>query len=131
MNLSSFVRGLTAVGAAVLASGAMAQAQQPMAEVIGQPIQVTTNGVTNTLYFDANGAVRIITPNSNVVQGTWTMSQGKLCVTAGSAQECWPYSAPFQPQQPVTYTSSCSSTSTWVAQATNTTAQPQKGERGQ
>ena len=131
MNLSSFVRGLTAVGAAVLASGAMAQAQQPMAEVIGQPIQVTTNGVTNTLYFDANGVVRIITPNSNVVQGTWAMSQGKLCVTAGSAQECCPYNAPFQPQQPVTYTSSCSSTSTWLAQTTNAPGQALKGERGQ
>ena len=130
MSISSFVRGITAVSAAVLATAAMAQAQQPMAEVIGQPIRVTTNGVTNTLYFDANGTVRIITPNSNVVQGTWTMSQGNLCVTAGSAQECWPYNAPFQLQQPVTFTSSCSATSTWLAQTTNNPSQSLKSERG-
>lgn len=130
MTISSIVRATGLAGALMLSSAALAQAQQPMAEVIGQPIQVTTDGVTNTLYFDANGTVRILTPNSNVVQGTWAMSPGSLCVTAGGAQECWPYNSPFQAQQPVTYTSSCSTTSTWVAQATNNPGQQLKGGSG-
>lgn len=130
MNPATLVRGAAALAFLMLSGGAMAQAQQPMAEVIGQPIQVTTDGITNILYFDANGTVRILTPNSNTVQGTWVSSPGNLCVTAGGAQECWPYNTPFQAQQPVTFTSSCSTTSTWMAQATNNPGQQLKGERG-
>jgi hypothetical protein len=48
---SSFLRrasiGLAA--GAMLPAAAMAQPWAPGAEVIGQPIQVTTNGVTNTV----------------------------------------------------------------------------------
>lgn len=44
----------------------------------------------------------------------------------------YPYNAPFQAGQPVTVTSSCNATSTWLAQSTNTPANPpaQRGERG-
>lgn len=44
----------------------------------------------------------------------------------------YPYSAPFQAGQPVTVTSSCNATSTWLAQSTNAPANPpsQRGERG-
>jgi hypothetical protein len=104
---------------------------QDASEVIGQPIQVTTNGTTNTVYLDANGGLRIITPGGSTVPGTWTAANGQLCLGVGGAQECVPYSAPFQPQQPVTVTSSCGSTETWLAQNTNQPpAQGQKGERG-
>ena len=130
MTITSLARGAIAIGASILSSAALAQAQQPLAEVIGQPIQVTTNGITNTIYFDANGTVRMVTPNSNVVQGSWALSQGSLCINSGSAQECWPYDSPFQPQHPKTMTSSCTSTSTWVAQATNNPSQSLKSERG-
>ena len=42
-----------------------------------------------------------------------------------------PYNGPFQAGQPLTLTSSCNATSTWLAQATNQPpAQGQKGERG-
>ncbi|MGH6658223.1 MAG: hypothetical protein ACREBK_05860 [Sphingomicrobium sp.] len=116
MTIALFARGAIAIAASILSTAALAQ--QPLAEVFGQPVQVTTNGITNTLYFDANGTVRIVTPNANVVQGTWTFSNGNLCIMTGAAQECWPYNAPFQAQQPQTLASSCS-TSTWVAQATN------------
>src|SRR5215210_2377564 len=102
----------------------------PGSEIVGQPIQVTTNGVTNTVYLDQGGAARIITPGGNTVAGTWTAANGQLCLSNGAAQECWPYAGPFQPGQPLTLTSSCNSSSTWLAQATNQAPQGQRGERG-
>jgi hypothetical protein len=105
---------------------------QAATEVIGQPIQVTTNGVTNTVYLDAGGTARIMTPGGNTVPGTWTAANSQLCLSNGSAQECWPYTAPFQAGQAVTLTSSCNSTSTWLAASSNGPPPPagQKGERG-
>jgi hypothetical protein len=105
---------------------------QAATEIIGQPIQVTTNGVSNTVYLDAGGTARIMTPGGNTVPGTWTAANSQLCLSNGSAQECWPYTAPFQAGQAVTLTSSCNSTSSWLAAATNGPPPPagQKGERG-
>src|SRR5438067_9941165 len=88
---------------------------QAATEIIGQPIQVTTNGVTNTVYLDAGGTARIMTPGGNTVPGTWTAANGQLCLSNGTVQECWPYNGPFQAAQPQTLTSSCSTTSTWLA----------------
>ncbi len=110
-------------------------AQATGAEIVGQPVQVTTSGVTNTVYLDAGGTARLVTPGGNIVPGTWTAANGQLCLSNGTAQECWPYTAPFQAGQPVTLTSSCSATSTWLASATNTPPPPppakgQRGERG-
>lgn len=115
-----------------LPSAAFAQAAS---EIIGQPIQVTTNGVTNTVYLDPGGTARIMTPGGNTVPGTWTAANGQLCLSNGTAQECWPYTAPFQAGQPLTLTSSCNSTSTWLAASTNAPPPPppapaRKGERG-
>lgn len=104
----------------LLPAAAMAQAGwTPGAEVLGQPVQVTTNGVTNTVILDPGGALRIITPGGNTVAGTWTAANGQLCLGTGGVQECVPYSAPFQAGQPVTVTSSCNASETWLAQATN------------
>jgi hypothetical protein len=105
---------------------------QAATEIIGQPIQVTTNGVTNTVYLDAGGTARIMTPGGNTVPGTWTAANSQLCLSNGSAQECWPYTAPFQAGQAVTLTSSCNATSSWLAASTNGPPPPagQKGERG-
>ena len=103
----------------------------PASEIVGQPIQVTTNGTTNTLYLDQGGALRIITPGGNTVPGAWSATNGQLCLSANGAQECVPYNAPFQPGQPQTMTSSCNSAETWLAQATNQApSQGQRGERG-
>jgi hypothetical protein len=112
-----------------LPSAALAQAGS---EIIGQPLQVTTNGVTNTVYLDPGGTARVITPAGNTVPGNWSIANGQLCLSAAGAQECWPYAAPFQPGQPLTLTSSCNQSSTWLAQATNTPPPPpgQGGERG-
>jgi hypothetical protein len=104
---------------------------QAATEIIGQPIQVTTNGVTNTVYLDAGGTARIMTPGGNTVPGTWTAANSQLCLSNGSAQECWPYTAPFQAGQAVTLTSSCNSTSSWLAAATNGPPPPPAGQRGE
>lgn len=118
--------------AAGLPAAALAQAWTPGTEIVGQSVQVTTNGVTNTVYLDAGGSARIVTPGGNTVPGTWTAANGQLCLNNGAAQECWPYAAPFQAGQPVTLTSSCNSSSTWLASATNAPPPPpgQRGERG-
>ena len=52
---------------AMLPAAAMAQPWTPGVEVIGQPIQVTTNGVTNTVYLDPGGQLRVMTPGGNTV----------------------------------------------------------------
>jgi len=120
-----------AIAIIALPSAAVAQAWSPGAEIIGQPIQVTTNGVTNTVYLDAGGSARIVTPGGNTVPGSWITANGQLCLNNGTAQECWPYAAPFQAGQPITLTSSCNATSTWLASATNAPPPPAtKAERG-
>jgi hypothetical protein len=120
-----------AAGLTVAIVPAVALAQATGAEVVGQPIQVTTNGTTNTVYLDPGGSLRIMTPGGNTVPGTWTAANGQLCLGVGGAQECVPYAAPFQAGAPQTLTSSCGATETWLAQSTNMPpAQGQRGERG-
>ena len=120
--------GMTAV--VMLPAAAFAQATG--AEVVGQPIQVTTNGTTNTVYLDPGGQLRIMTPGGNTVPGTWTAANGQLCLGVGGAQECVPYNGPMQAGQPQTLVSSCGATETWLAQSTNgpPPAQGERGERG-
>ena len=89
----------------------------PGTEITGQSVQVETNGVTNTVFFDPGGVARIQTPNGNIVPGTWAAANGQLCLTTGAAQECWPYAQPFQAGQQITLTSSCNSASRWTALA--------------
>lgn len=110
---------------------ALAQGWVPGSEIIGQPLQVTTNGVTNTVYLDAGGTARIVTAGGNTVPGTWSAAGGQLCLSTGAAQECWPYAGPFQAGQPLTLASSCNQSSTWLASATNAPPPPmERGERG-
>ena len=133
MKSSNIARAIFAALAMTALPGiASAQGWTPGAELIGQPVQVTTNGVTNMVYLDQGGAARIMTPAGNTIPGTWTGANGQLCLNNGVAQECWPYTSPFQAGQPLTLTSSCASTSTWLAQATNgPMTVPPRGERGQ
>lgn len=118
--------------AAAVPGTAMAQAWGPASEIAGLPVQVTTNGVTNTVYLDQGGTARMISAGGRTVNGTWTAANGQLCLINGAAQECWPYAAPFQAGQPVTLTSSCNATSTWLAAAVNPPPPPPSaaGERG-
>jgi hypothetical protein len=133
MNIGFVARAVAGVTLATAMPG-MALAQDawvPGSEIVGQSIQVTTNGTTNTIYFDQGGAARMVTPSGNTVPGTWQAANDQLCLSNGSAQECWPYNGPFQPGQPQTLTSSCNATSSWLAQSTNQPpSQGQKGERG-
>lgn len=132
MKSSILVRSAAAAFAIMaLPSVALAQNWAPGSEIVGQPMQVTTNGITNTVFLDPGGTARITTPNGTTVPGTWTAASGQLCLSNGGSQECWPYNSPFQPGQPVTLTSSCASSSTWLAQATNQPTSTPRGERGQ
>jgi len=123
-----------AAGLSLAASSAAAFAQggwTPGSEIIGQPVQVTTNGVTNTVYLDQGGGARIMTPGGNTVPASWTAVNNQLCLINGAAQECFPYAAPFRAGTPVTLTSSCNATSTWLAASTNAPPPPvERGERG-
>ena len=121
-----------ATGLAVMTITGIALAQMvPGSEIVGQPVSVTTNGITNTVYLDPGGTARIMTPGGNTIPGTWSAANGQLCLSSGAAQECWPYASPFQAGQPVTLTSSCGSSSTWLASSTNSPPPPAgKSERG-
>ncbi len=132
MKTSNIARALVAAIAMTALPGvAFAQSWTPGVELIGQPLQVTTNGVTNMVYLDQGGAARIMTPAGNTIPSTWSGANGQLCLNNGAAQECWPYTTPFQAGQPLTLTSSCAGTSTFLAQATNgAMPPPSRGERG-
>ncbi|MFL6760760.1 hypothetical protein [Sphingomonas sp.] len=125
----------TLVGLTVLAAlpgTAFAQAWTPGSEIVGQPIQVTTNGVTNTVTLVPGGQATITTAGGRVVNGTWTAANGQLCLGNGVAQECVPYAGPFQAGTPMAVTSSCGASETWLASSTNVPppTQGQRGERG-
>ena len=132
MKSSVLVRAVAGLAAAVTLPGAaFAQGWSPASEILGQPIQVTTNGTTNTLTLSPGGQASITTPGGNVIPATWQAANNQLCLSTGSAQECWPYNSPFQPGQPQTLTSSCNATSSWLAQNTNQSpSQSGKAERG-
>ena len=121
-----------AAGLALMTIPGIALAQMvPGGEIVGQPVSVTTNGITNTVYLDPGGTARIMTPGGNTISGTWSAANRQLCLSSGAAQECWPYASPFQAGQPVTLTSSCGSSSTWLASSTNAPPPPAaKSERG-
>jgi hypothetical protein len=133
MKKPSFAMGLS--GAALLFVPAAVAAQWvPGSEIVGQTLQVQTNGVTNSVYLGPGGQATITTPQGRAIPASWTASGGRLCLNNGAASECWPYQAAFQPGQPVTLTSSCNATSQWLANSTNQPppppAQQPAGERG-
>ena len=99
----------------------------PGSELVGQSAQVETNGVVNTIYFDAGGGARIMTPGGNTIPASWSAANGQLCLQSGAGQECWPYQSAFQNGQQVTLVSSCQSTSRWLPSLAQ---QASAGERG-
>ena len=110
---------------------ASAQVWVPGSEITGQSIQIETNGVVNTVYFDPGGVARIATPSGSMVQGSWSVANELLCLQTGpNARECWPYRSAFLAGQPVTLTSSCQVTSRWVANSVNQPPVAPGGERG-
>lgn len=114
------------------AVGAVAQpGWVPGAEIVGQTVQVTTNGTTNSIALNADGTASITAPNGQVVPGTWSAANNQLCLSTGGPQECWPYMQAFQAGQQIALTSNCQQVSNWMALATNQPPQQQPvGERG-
>jgi hypothetical protein len=120
-----------AVAAAVPIAAVSAQpAWTPGSEIAGQSVQVQTNGVMNTIMFNADGTASITTPSGMTVPATWSAANKMLCLSANGGQECWPYAQPFQAGQQVALTSSCQQVTTFIPQSTNPPAQRSAGERG-
>jgi hypothetical protein len=117
--------------AVLLAPGAVFAQWVPGSEIVGQTVQVQTNGVTNNVLVGPGGQATITTPGGKAIPATWTAGNGQFCLNTGPAQECWAYNAPFQAGQPVSLTSTCG-TSTWLANAVNQPppTQTPAGERG-
>ena len=103
-------------------------AAQPMwtpgSEIAGQTVQVQTNGVMNSIRFNADGSATITTPTGMAVPATWSAANNQLCLSANGGQECWPYSQPFQSGQQMALTSSCQQVTTFMPQATNAPPPP-------
>ena len=119
------------VASMVAPSAVSAQMWTPGSEIVGQSVQVNTNGTVNTVYFDQGGAARIMTPSGNAVPGRWSVANQQLCLDVGTGPaECWPYRSAFQAGQNVTLTSSCNVTSQWLANSTNMPQQQSMPERG-
>jgi hypothetical protein len=117
-----------AVAAPIAVVGA--QAWTPGSEIAGQTVQVQTNGVMNSITFNADGTATIATPDGTTVPGTWSAANNMLCLSANGAQECWPYSQPFQAGQQLALTSSCNQVTTFMPSSTNPPVQRSGGERG-
>ena len=120
--------------ALVLAPAAGAVAQPgwvPGTEIVGQTLQVTTHGTTNSITFNADGTATIMAPNGQAVPATWSAANNMLCLSTGGPQECWPYTQAFQAGNQVSLTSNCQQVSSWLASMTNQPpAQQPMGERG-
>jgi hypothetical protein len=124
-------RLLLGVGLLVSGGAAVAQSWTPGSEIVGQTVQVDTNGTVNNITFNPDGSAIITTPAGRAIPASWTASGNQLCLTSGGPAECFPYTQAFQAGQPVTLTSSCNSTSRWLASSTNQPAmQRPAGERG-
>lgn len=124
------ILGLGLVAAPLTAASAQS-AWTPGSEIVGQSVQVQTNGVVNTVYFDQGGVARIATPSGKEIPGRWSAANQQLCLeTGGGTSECWPYRTAFQQGQPMSMTSSCNVTSQWVANGINQPTQMRAGERG-
>lgn len=121
------------IAAAPLTAGLAQAGWVPGSEIAGQAVQVETNGVMNTVYFEPGGVARIQTPGGNVVPAAWTAQNQQLCLNAAGATECWPYAQPFQAGQQITLTSTCQVASRWLPISTAPPPPPMQmpsGERG-
>lgn len=131
MKKPSLATALASAAVLIAPAGAFAQ-WMPGSEIVGQTVQVQTNGITNSVYFGPGGQATITTPGGRVIPASWTANGGNLCLNSGAAQECWAYTTAFQAGQPVTLTSNCNASSSWLANSTNQPppAQAPSGERG-
>lgn len=110
----------TLIALIALSTASIASAQWvPGSEIVGQQVQVQTEGVLNTVYFESGGYARITSPSgARVVNATWTAARGKLCLQTESTFDCYPYRAPFTARVPVSLISDCGVLSSWTALTT-------------
>lgn len=131
MNHVRTATALASLCIAGVSTPVAAQSWAPGSEIVGQSVQVETNGVINTITFNPDGTAQIASPSGNVTPATWSAANGNLCLNATGAQECFPYAEAFRAGQPVTLTSSCNATSRWLASNVNQPpSQSSAGERG-
>lgn len=129
--MSKFLIACSSIAVLAVPATSFAQTWTPGSEIVGQSVRVTTNGVTNTLYFDQGGSLRIMSPGGNTLNGSWAVTGNQLCLNAGAGTECVPYASAFQAGQPVTLTSSCNAVQVWNANGVNPPPRVENmGERG-
>jgi hypothetical protein len=117
-RLPVITRTLIALFALSAASAASAQ-WVPGSEIAGQRVEVETNGILNTVYFEVGGVAQISSPSgAKVVTASWTARGGKLCLTTDRTFDCYAYQKPFTARYPVTLVSDCGVVSRWVALTT-------------
>lgn len=110
----------TLVGLTALSVASVASAQWvPGSEIIGQQVQVETNGIVNTVIFDRGGIAHISSPSGKtVVDATWSAAGNKLCLQTENTYDCYPYLSPFTARVPVNLLSDCGVMSQWTALTT-------------
>lgn len=119
------------VGLMVSGGAAAAQSWTPGAEIAGRTVQVETNGTVNNITFNPDGTASIMSPSGRMVPANWSATGNQLCLMANGATECFPYAQAFRAGQPISLTSSCNSTSRWLASSVNEApVQRPAGERG-
>jgi hypothetical protein len=106
--------GIAAVIATIPTVSAHAQFMLTGGELNGHSMNVTADGITNTVYFEAGGKARIIPAGGGDVAAEWWVDDGTLCVSIPDAEECFPYTTPFQAGHAVLLTSDCGSAVTWL-----------------
>ena len=115
---------------AATAFAATAPKWVPASEILGQTVQVETNGTVNDIQFVRDGTAVISTPGGRTIPATWTATKGQLCLGMGGAHECWNYPRPFQEGQSLTMTSDCNVTSRWLVRLVNPAPPKPDAERG-
>lgn len=103
-------------------------------EIRGQTVDVMfADGTRNSIFFGSTGVATITNPTGQSSRANWSVQGDQLCLRAGSATECFAYTAPFQAGRAMPMTSNCNPGSVWTARAVNPRRQeiaPVLGERG-
>ena len=132
MKFAKMIAGAFVLSAA-MATPAMAD-DHSGEEIRGQTVDVTfADGSRNSIFFGSTGVATITNTAGQSARANWAVQGDRLCLRAGSATECFAYSAPFQAGRAMPMSSNCNTGSVWTARAVNPPRQevaPVLGERG-
>ncbi len=119
------------LGLAGLASTAQAQSMPNGDELYGQTVDVVfPDGNRNAIFFDRSGRAIITSQSGQRVDGSWNVTDNRICLVANGGRECWNYARRFVAGQTVVLTSTCQSNSQWTARNVNIRVVDPVGERG-